>query len=253
MLFSFHKKVLRDRAAGLVFGWRTYNRNGFFHSILAISVTILLVTFLLFGFEVKLEGNRSSSSTDGSVYKTVQYISVDHEQISELKHFRSPLPEKVKLYSKFDQTLLKELKTKMLEVPAPKVELAVVSALIKPLNLPELVVKSNFLPVRPIVEQRDLGKSERVVKVVLDDTSRKLPLDLLKAINESDKWMAPPQYLGKELSYTVIIDKLGKIVFCSLSRGEEIKPIENWLRSISFPQRNKEIIINIGLKVVKEK
>lgn len=251
MFFSYQKKVLKDRAAGLIFRWRSYKSNYLFHLVLAFLVTVIAFTFVLFWVDVR-GVEKEVEAMKGKVSE-INFIASTHPQLESLPQLESPLPYRWDPELELEQDNFGKLNKLLTIVPERELLLSKPSSYVTNIKAPKLLSHSNYLP--------ELPKRKQVISKTLSDDKIKHSLKL-NLHNKSLRQRIPSGKLstqvdvteeikGKLYHYIIVVSEEGEVVFCSSQNNIEFKVVENWLRSLTFlPELGGEALCKVTVEIV---
>lgn len=251
MFFSYQKKVLKDRAVGLVFRWRSYKSDSFFHLIIAFLVTVIAFTLMLFWIDV-IGIEKKAEAKKGKVNK-IHFIASTHPQLESLPQLESPLPYRWDPELELEKDNFCKLNQLLTTVPVRELLLSKPSSYVTNITTPKLLSHSDYLP--------ELPKRKRVESITLSNAKIKHSLKLslnsesLRERISAEKFLTQvsvaEEMKGKSYHYIIIVSEKGEVIFCSSQDNIEFKVVENWLRSLIFlPQLGAETLCKVMVEVV---
>lgn len=253
MMFSLQKRLVRDRAAGLAFRWRRTSKVAVANFFLALVITLLAMSFLLFGLRV--EGPKVRERVVSKPAK-VFYIPMDHPQLQALSQFASAVPWRWEPLDESSEVnaYYTQLNSALTPIVPRQLELLEPPLLVENVRIPKVSGRSEFLPETPEANFRDKLSPKEVSKYTLSFQFEEESLNKRLIVNRDDLVEIDPKYRGSIMNYIIVVNDEGRVDFCNPFGDEKIQIAENWLRSFQFiPSEEGEVVSKVILSVDKVK
>lgn len=246
MSFFQKKKLLRDRASGLVFLWRGVSTSSTFPVIFAFLFTALAVLFLFFGLTVEAPEARGVSKNSTT---EISYISEVHPQLVSYSQFYSPIPPR---WDPLDdeeviERVMGQLHRDIVASPMREIKLIEPQPIRLDTTLPLVVGRSDILPpIKPLAELQKPSEGTCYLNLSIHS-------DTL-----SQRLSTQPEYKGKLLwedreksaTYYIMVDEGGEVQLCSPLDSQGLPGVEGWLRSFSFkPSQSTSVISKVEVTI----
>ncbi len=231
MTFFFKKKLIKDRIAGLSFRWRGGARSNSSGAIVATVFTFSAAFFLLYAVNVETPQFNVQKKLNVS---QVHLISAEDEQISSLRQFASPLPDRWDPVDDphVDQRVSTAMRLGLLKQNTRPLALIPIPANTYDLTLPKVVNRTTLLN-RLHAPSNHKKPEKGTCEASLNFSSAELEQQLLTQLNS---FPYPLEWNQRGLSDTFIlnINSQGKVVLCTPVGTVAIKGTETWLRQLRF-------------------
>ncbi len=224
------KKLLRDRAQGLAFGWRNQGASSPIVVIAALVVTALGVLFLFFGLSVKAPITFSEKKENIAI---VSYISESHPQLASASQLYSPLPPRwdplgddtvmERVWGRLHRDIVTPPKRKVKLIPPKPLELDV--------TLPLIAGETDILPKIQALK-KSVKPQQGECSLALNIHNEELSARLTNELEYKGTLLWDDR--GKSATYFVMVDELGVVQLCSPAGSQELPGVEAWIRTLKF-------------------